>query len=410
MRMMYVIRATNAWLARIVYERDGLDEFLRDLSRRLPIQFGLIFYFARLMVWLTRKILWFFMWAGHALSCFMLRQMEFDADHYETQVGGSESFVRTMSALRLLNLGFHRAVKIQQESFTAGRLVDDMPGLFALEIQRLPMGVRNALTQEAEPSKTGWFDTHPSDSDRVRAAKDAQVAGVLAGDGPATALFDDFSSVSRQATIAYYQDQCDIDLRKVQLLPLDMVAGEASAREDTRKASEDFFHGLLTIRTMLILSPGELLRTPPLERLAAEWRNAQWRQAAELPGTEKLIKEMLEADGIDVAMAQAKALLKAGFKLKTGQFGLAKPSWQTADKAQEEARHQDRRAARRTRGFPRRHARSSGGGIARVLPGSTAGRSRPGRARRDRAIDAPDLPVRYVDRHLAQPAQPGGRL
>jgi len=335
MRITYVIRSTNAWFARVVYERDGLDDFLRVASMRI---IGLILCVARILIWLARKILWVLMWLGNALSCFMLRQMEMDADYYETQVAGSESFARTMATLRLLGAGWRRSVAIQQESYAAGRLVDDIPRFVALEAQRLPAEARDAIMKEAAEPKTGWFNTHPSDMERMRAAEDAKAAGVLAGEGPAADLFDDFSSVARQVTLVYYQGDENINLKGAQLVPLDTVANERSAREETEKATKDFFHGLLTIRTMLILSPGELRRTPRLEDLTADWRDAQRRQLAALPGTEKLIGEMIEADGKDLAMAQAKAILQAGFKVKDGQFGLAKPSWQTVSDFQDEAR------------------------------------------------------------------------
>ena len=338
MRITYVIRSSNAWFARIVYERDRLDEFLRAASKRIDIRIGIIFYSARLMVWLTRKILWVFMWLGNALSCFMMRQMEFDADHYETQVAGSEGFVQTAEMLRLLNAGWRRAVGIQQESYRAGRLVDDLPGFVALETRRLPVEVCDALSKEAAQSKTGWFDTHPSDAERVRAAESAQAAGVLVGDGSATAIFDDFSALAQQATVAYYRHQCAINLKEVQLLPLDAVVGEVTAQVETERATKDFFFGLLTIRTILVLSPGELHQTPPREQLTAEWRAAHQRQLSEVSGMERLIEDLLEADGTDLTMEQAKALLQAGFKLKAGHFGLAEPTTQTVFEAQEEAR------------------------------------------------------------------------
>jgi len=136
MRLTYVIRSLNAWFARLVYERDSWDEFLRVASSRIDIRIGIIFYLARFMVWLTRKILWAFMWVGHGLSCFMLRQMEFDADHYETQIAGSDSFAKTSQAIRVIELGRQRAINLQQESFSSGRLVDDLPGC-ALDAQLL---------------------------------------------------------------------------------------------------------------------------------------------------------------------------------------------------------------------------------------------------------------------------------
>jgi len=338
MRITYLIRSSNAWFARVVYERDRLDEFLRTASKRIDIRIGIVFYFARIMVWLTRKILWVFMWLGNALSCFMLRQMEFDADYYETQVAGSATFARTAAALRFLGAGWQRAVGFQQESYSACRLVDDLPRFVDLEARRLPVEVREAIVKETATSKTGWFDTHPSDADRVRVAAHARAPGVLAGDGPAGAIFDDFATVARQATVAYYQNQCEINLNGVQLLSLDTVAGEVNARDEAGRALKEFFHGLLTIRTMIFLSPGELRQPPPLERLVEEWRDAYRRHLFAVPDAAKLIEETLSADGVEQRMEQARALLQAGFKLKDGHFGLAKPTAQAAYDAQEEAR------------------------------------------------------------------------
>jgi Zn-dependent protease with chaperone function len=337
MRLTYVIRSINAWFARIVYQRDTFDDLLREASKRLNIRIGILFYAARLMVWLTRKILWVFMWVGHALSCFMLRQMEFDADYYETAVAGSASFARTANALQLLGAGWRSALNTQQESYTAGRLVEDMPRLVALEAGRLPLEVRDAITQETAESKTGWFDTHPSDADRVRAAEKAGSAGVLGGEGPATTLFADFSAVARHATADYYRCECKIDLAKVQLLPFETVADDVKVREETEKATKELFQGLLTTRTMPILFPAELRQTPSREQLAEEWRAARERQLALHPGAEKVIKELAEADSTTVAMAQAGPLFRADFKLKAGQFGLAKPSVRAVNEAQEEA-------------------------------------------------------------------------
>ena len=87
MRLSYVVRSVNSWLARVVYERDDWDESLVrgcEEGNRLSI-FLLLAIFC---VWLTRRVLWLLMVTGHALSCFMLRQMEYDADRYETRWPG----------------------------------------------------------------------------------------------------------------------------------------------------------------------------------------------------------------------------------------------------------------------------------------------------------------------------------
>ncbi len=59
-------------------------------------------------VWLSRRILWALMQVGHGVSCFMLRQMEYDADRYECQVAGSDAFRETMLRLAELDVASER--------------------------------------------------------------------------------------------------------------------------------------------------------------------------------------------------------------------------------------------------------------------------------------------------------------
>ncbi len=233
-----------------------------------------------LMVWLTRKILWVFMWLGHGISCFMLRQMEYDADYYETQVAGSDAFLKTCQALPVIGAGWQRAVSRQQESYAARRLVDDLATFTALETRRVSPETKAEIVKAVKGAKTGWFDTHPTDFDRMRIAHHAKAPGVLSGEDGATALFAGFPALARQVTAEYYRHECEIDLAKVQLLPLDQVAGEAEALAESDKATQDTFKSLLTIRTLVAVSADELYLVPPIEQLRAEARAAVSRHTS----------------------------------------------------------------------------------------------------------------------------------
>src|SRR3712207_7796022 len=52
---------------------------------------------------------------------------------------------------------------------------------------------RERMEQSLAAAKTGWFDTHPVDRDRVEASRAFASPGVLIGDAPATMLFADFA-------------------------------------------------------------------------------------------------------------------------------------------------------------------------------------------------------------------------
>ena len=51
---------------------------------------------AQFCIGCTRLVLKVLLFLGHGLSCFLLRQMEYDADSYEIKVAGSAAAERTM--------------------------------------------------------------------------------------------------------------------------------------------------------------------------------------------------------------------------------------------------------------------------------------------------------------------------
>jgi hypothetical protein len=65
------------------------------------------------------------------------------------------------------------------------------------------------------------LDTHPSNGDRIRRARQAGDPGVFALEGPATALFSHFDIPARQVTLLHYQEDLGLPLEiaKLQEVP-----------------------------------------------------------------------------------------------------------------------------------------------------------------------------------------------
>ena len=130
MRLTYVIRGINQWLARVVFERDEWDVSLKkfsDASHHWMLQ--VVAYLSRGCVWLTRRLLWILMTLGNAISCLRRRQMEFDADRYEARVAGSEAFESTALELQGLGLAAQRAQQDLENFWIEACLPDDFPEL-----------------------------------------------------------------------------------------------------------------------------------------------------------------------------------------------------------------------------------------------------------------------------------------
>jgi Zn-dependent protease with chaperone function len=205
MRLSFVVRAVNGWLARLVYERDDWDEALArgcaadDWST-------IVFRMALLCIALTRGVLWLFMTVGHALSCFLLRQMEYDADRSEVRLAGSAAFVRASRKILRLGLATDGAYSLAVSSwFSRGKLPNDLGALIMTLAGGIPAQDFRRLEKALAKTTTGFLDTHPAHGERLARARQEGAAGVFHLAGPATELFTDFPLLSRAVTLDFYR-------------------------------------------------------------------------------------------------------------------------------------------------------------------------------------------------------------
>jgi Zn-dependent protease with chaperone function len=324
MRLTFIVRSVNAWFARVVYERDAWDDRLRSSAQRSDFRFGIILHLARAMVWVTRRILWLLMNVGHAVSCFMMRQMEFDADRFESQVVGSETFAETTRHFQLLNAAWQQTIAQQREAYATNRLVNDLPQLGAMAAKRLATKAVQANRAVLPTAKTGWFDTHPSDHDRIQASKALGAVGMLHGDGDATKLFRDFRATAQALTKHYYEEECGIDLKDVTLHSFEEMSSETLAAAEEDELVEKWFGSLLNTHTLAFVR---------LERSQAASMGSLGAPAAAGP----FVQALLKADGEAVDAGNALHLLNAGFVVNPKDFGLKKGTREEAEAAQRQA-------------------------------------------------------------------------
>jgi Zn-dependent protease with chaperone function len=164
MRLTFVVRSINVWFARVVYGRDEVDA---GLARAMNSSSNVIYVFllvgtVRLGVWLTKRILWLLMVTGHAVSSFLMRQMEFDADRYEARVAGSDAFERTALRLAHVNYSFQAAQSDLGRLWREERIVSDLPDLIAEHLDKQTPELRSALDEQILAARTGNFSTPPA--------------------------------------------------------------------------------------------------------------------------------------------------------------------------------------------------------------------------------------------------------
>jgi len=323
MRVTCVIRAVNHWFARVVYERDAWDVTLDEWAEDSDWKVSVVLHIARFFVWLIRRILWALMTVGHALSCFMLRQMEYDADRYEVRVSGSEVFESTVYRLQALSAANQQAWNTVQGSWRSGRLADDMPALVAISADRLPDNVMEAIKEHVRSGHSGAFDTHPSDLDRIESARRENSEGVFRLQDPAASLFHDFAALSRRVTASTYSQHLDREMSPANLVPTAaLIAGEREL-DDAMGIVRRYFNGSIPSSPPLTFSPNTVIE--PTEGTSAAYRELERaRQIVEDGAADagRRNERFRELDQYAIRAFQAFQLIEAGFRVNAGKFGL----------------------------------------------------------------------------------------
>jgi len=353
MRLTYLIFRINGWFARVVYERDEWDEWLVYHSEESDSRIGFVLYFARFGVWVSRRILWLWMIIGHAVSCFLLRQMEFDADRYQTKVAGSDGFASTMKRIRLLAFAHAQAVHELEASWKTGQLPDNLPRYLVHWAQLVPEDVKKRVNEESARAKTRLFHTHPADAARVRRAEQLGASGVFRLDEPAAILFKDFHELCRSLTLYHYQQDLELKITPQNLVATEETMTGASAEVEGGAAVDRYFLSGTTLFRPLALTEADVRPLPDPNQSLANLVEARQRMQAARARTHDALKAWTEADERAIRAHQAGQLLLVGFKIRPKDFQVGAATGEAAKQAEAEAMRELARASSELEEFDR---------------------------------------------------------
>ncbi len=250
MRANYLIRTVNHWFARVVYQRDRMDEWLVEMANSdLHFAINLILHAARFFVWLTRGVLYLLMMIGHLMSSLLSRQMEFDADRHAFRLVGRDPFASALRELPVLGAAESGAHHDLRTAWQEKRLADDLPRLISANIVQIPDEVRTRIVSEGLGHSAGMYASHPATRDRIAAAAHEPVGGVFSGpEIPAQVLFRDFPEMCRAATLTWYRDEAGLPVQKENLVSTsEMVATserEAALARTAERLLGKLWHGM----------------------------------------------------------------------------------------------------------------------------------------------------------------------
>ena len=342
MRLNYLVRRINGWFARVVYERDAWDEWLagaaRDGGHWLVMIFGGV---AMLCVWASRRVLWVLMVVGGAISSAMSRQMEFDADRYAARVAGSGAFAGMTARLPVLGAAEQGAFHDLSQAWGEKRLGDDFAALVLANDRQIPPDVRERIAAaSATASKSGWFDSHPSDAARIRAATRLNAEGVLggpAGDAPASSLFADFAERCKLASVVMYREQLGDALRPEHLVPTQALVAAEEGRGEQFVALRRCYQGAFNPVRPVFPDRAAAAETVDPSEAAEALLALRSKVVDRAARASKSVGAWAKADARLARLREVRTLLAAGVRVRASDFELPGVSADELQQAREEA-------------------------------------------------------------------------
>ncbi|MDG1894421.1 MAG: hypothetical protein P8J37_05910 [Fuerstiella sp.] len=324
MRFSYLIRSISLWFTRVVYERDAWDEELYRLSEHENPILRLVLSLTRLGIWLTRRVLWVLMLAGHAVSGFLLRQMEFDADRYESRVAGCKSFYTTSRKMSVLQVAHAGALSDLKQFHDEGRLADDLPQLIVLNVKEIPRKLLKHLKKQEEEASTGIFDTHPCHRDRVENAMEDGATGIIIADNPADQLFQKFGMRSRGVTLDFYTEIFGSRFKKKLVRPLSELVELRKVQQASMRALRRFFQGHFSWYRSVPLPQDVWTPIDPQPKAVLLQNRQEVLNVA--PKYNKAWRKYNKAEGQLIEAKLARTLIDADFSIGASSFSIPLPS------------------------------------------------------------------------------------
>lgn len=200
------VNTINGWLAECAYGQDEWDARFDHWREQYDFEVVHIsLAAAEAMIVLVRKLFARLCNLNIRITHAMSRQMEFDADLYETRLIGSKNFRSSTLQLRRLAYAeaeahFYNRLALHQKDQLVRNLpaaVVEVAGGFGPEMLR-------RIEDDLHRQQTRYWDTHPADQERIQNAEQANDPGMLACDLPARLLFSDFDKLCETITLSHY--------------------------------------------------------------------------------------------------------------------------------------------------------------------------------------------------------------
>jgi hypothetical protein len=170
------------------------------------------------------------------------RHMEFDADRHEAAIVGAAVFEETSMRLRQLLMAADFTYRNVDEGWAMGYAPEDLPAMIGAVEKILTDTTVARVREEALARRTGPWDVHPSDAERIAAARAFDPPSLFTLEGEARLLFADLRALSCEATLHHYKKIAKLDCDGVRFVTVEESVGAMRARSIGAAAVHKLFH------------------------------------------------------------------------------------------------------------------------------------------------------------------------
>ena len=295
------------------------------LSRLAHAMGGKLFLLVHLIRWAMKIPQWILrglLMLAYLVCGYMFRQREFDADRFETRVGGSACFESTTRRLEVLGVAYQGAIDDLQYGHGEGRLGDNLPLLVLSNAKQLPKKVHKALRKRVDESKTGLFDSHPCPRERIENAWQEQSQGIYQIEFPAHLLFSNFLGLARNATWDFYRGIFGPKFKQSDMHPIGDLLERIEQEEQSYKTLRRYFQGTFTVLRPIRLRGSSVNEPADVKETVTALKSSRQTVIATAEAHRAVMKRYDQEDTHVLEATQARALFRAGFRVRKKDFSV----------------------------------------------------------------------------------------
>jgi Zn-dependent protease with chaperone function len=288
--------------------------------------------------WLAQLVLRGFSSASDIISCLMSREMEFNADRFQVRVVGAKTLASTLIRIGELNVARQGSMRDISAFLAEGRLPDDIVALSVANAAMFTPQMKDKLRRIVEQRETGLFDTHPSDRDRIAAARIEETDGVFAATSPAdqlpaSSLFKQFRDLSKTVTEHFYRVSFAGKISPRMLHSVNDLLSRQLVELDAARALRRYFQTDIPRFRPLPLAPQSSDAPEDPSELQTHLKDSRARMLAELAEYQRLTPRYRTAEINQFAAQAAQILVAAQLPVDPAQYSLSSADHKTiADK------------------------------------------------------------------------------